>query len=685
MKIYFKPFLYLLSLYVAVCTILRIILISQVPALSFKNVTKIFLIGTVENVLVFAIASFFLWIYLLFISDKKYQKPYGYIIFGFLVLLLFYLIFCNNLLKQYGSVLPEIGIAFVSLKTVLFGIILFFPKLKKSVRYSCYFVVVILYVTSILLNAVSEYFFWGEFGTRYNFIAVDYLVYTTEVIGNIFESYPIMPLFSILFVAALSLSVYIFNRSKGYIDHLPSLAKKIKISLLYTISLFIAVLLLPLINNDIKSGNQYANELRNDGPYQFFKAFSQNHLSYNKFYPVISKSEAYNEIKNQVVGIKNFHFSRSIQDSFPEEKKNIVLISVESLSASYLRHFGNKEELTPFLDSLADEGLLFTNLYATGNRTVRGLEALTLCMPPTPGESIIKQTNNANLFTIGTVLRNKSYSTTFLYGGYSYFDNMKAFYTGNGYKIVDRSNLNPKDITFSNVWGVCDEDMAKECVRVMNKQYFEHTPFFCHWMTVSNHRPFTYPPNKIDISPDSKSRAGGVKYTDYALKKFFHLAQQQPWFNNTVFIIVADHCASSSGKVELPVEKYHIPAIVYSPNFLMPKQENVLMSQIDLMPTVFGLLHFSYKTTFFGENVFSPAYVPRTFLATYQSLGYMRDSILTVLSPPRNAMQYHLKFKMRNGAYESEEVLLKTVDTSLKNQAIGFYQTTADMRELKNK
>ncbi|WP_025764602.1 LTA synthase family protein [Dyadobacter tibetensis] len=126
----------------------------------------------------------------------------------------------------------------------------------------------------------------------------------------------------------------------------------------------------------------------------------------------------------------------------------------------------------------------------------------------------------------------------------------------------------------------------------MNEEARQGKPIFNHWRTVSDHRPFTYPDGKIDIPSDSKSREGGIKYTDYSLKQFFKMSQNESWFANTVFVIVADHCASSAGKTELPMDKYHIPAMIYAPGLVDEGNEDKLMSQIDLMPTLMGLMHF---------------------------------------------------------------------------------------------
>ncbi|MEP6804388.1 MAG: LTA synthase family protein, partial [Flavobacterium sp.] len=270
-----------------------------------------------------------------------------------------------------------------------------------------------------------------------------------------------------------------------------------------------------------------------------------------------------------------------------------------------------------------------------------------------------------------------------MYGGDAFFDNMQDFYSGNGYDIVDKSSFSREEITFSNVWGVCDEDMYNKAIKVMNAEAKQNKPFFNHIMTVSNHRPFTYPNNKIDIPGDIKSRDGGVKYTDYALRKFFTMASKQPWFKNTVFVIVADHCASSAGKTQLPLDKYRIPAFIYDPA-AKPVKYNKLMSQIDLMPTLFGLLNFSYESKFFGQDVLKPDYKPRAFIATYQDLGLIKDNVLTVLSPKQQVKQFDLQINPKPGIAPEYQIYynekcLKTKRTDLINETISFYQTASDM------
>jgi phosphoglycerol transferase MdoB-like AlkP superfamily enzyme len=295
---------------------------------------------------------------------------------------------------------------------------------------------------------------------------------------------------------------------------------------------------------------------------------------------------------------------------------------------------------------------------------------------------VVKRVDNKNKFSTGSLFKQRGYATKFLYGGDAYFDNMGDFFSGNGYDIVDKKAFQPNEISFANIWGVCDEDMANKAIQVMNQEASSGKPFFNHWMTVSNHRPFTYPDGKIDIDAHAKSREGGVKYTDYALRKFFALAEKQPWFKNTVFVILADHCSSSSGKTELPADKYRIPGMIYAPGFIAPKRYTNLMSQIDVMPTVFGLLNFKYTSKFYGQDVLKADYKQRALIATYQDLGLIKDNVLTIISPVKKTKQFQLTLQPKSGIdsdfqlYYEQKPLIKE-RTDLINETISYYQTAS--------
>jgi len=675
--------------YLIVSFLTRIILLFH-PITQSKfsglEILKIFGFGLVSDLFIFVFVGAILWLYLLFLSNSKFKKPYGYIILSVFVVLLIYILSGKSILSEYGGVLPEIGIAFVSLKTIFFAALLFTEKYRKQIRLALFSLTIFLFVLLIIQNAVSEFFFWNEFGVRYNFIAVDYLVYTNAVIGNIMESYPVVPLFASVGILSFAATYIIIKKSKSFLEDLPNFSNKLKIIVVQTLLFGSALLILPVITSQQNSSNVFANELQSNGLQKFYKAFTNSELDYFEFYETLPEEEL---AKFEAIVNMNYkNNTNNITSEGTEIKKNVVLITVESLSEEFMKHYGNQNNITPFLDQLAEESLFFTNLYATGNRTVRGLEAVTLCLPPTPGESVVKRIDNKNKFTTGSVFQSKGYTTKFLYGGDAYFDNMQDFFGGNGYDVIDKSNLKPNEISFSNIWGVCDEDMAKKAIQVMNEEAKTGKPFFNHWMTVSNHRPFTYPEGKISISGTAKSREGGVMYTDYALKQFFKMAKKQAWFKNTVFVIVADHCASSSGKTELPMDKYRIPAFIYAPGFIEPQKVDKLVSQIDLMPTVLGLLNFKYQSKFFGKDVLKTNYIPRAFIATYQDLGYIKDDVLTIISPQKKLKQFDL-IQQKNETLGTkysiiyEEKPKTKTNVKLKNETIAVYQTASYL--LKNK
>ncbi|MCD0475793.1 sulfatase-like hydrolase/transferase [Flavobacterium sp. EDS] len=681
------PFYYLTLFYLLVSFVLRLVLyfhpITE-TSFSFLDTIKIFGLGLVSDVFVFVIASVFLWLYLIFISNSKYLKPTGHIILGIFLALFVYIASGKSILNEYGGALPQIVLIFLGIKIFLFGLLLFLPNYRDKIRFWLFSFVIFLYVLLILQNAISEYFFWNEFGVKYNFIAVNYLVYTNEVIGNIMQSYPVIPLFSALFVIAGTVTYLIVKRTSAYIYNIPSFIEKIKISVLYIVLFAFSLFVIPRLALTENSENTFSDELQSNGLYKFYLAYINSSLDYFKFYKTIPSAQAYGILKEQLVTISGETTLRKIQCDAPESRKNVVLITIESYSAEFMKRYGNKENITPFLDSLADKSLEFTNLYAVGNRTVRGLEAVTLSIPPTAGESVVKRKDNKNKFSTGSIFMKKGYTTKYLYGGDAYFDNMRDFFSGNGYDIVDKSSFTRDEITFSNVWGVCDEDMSNKAIKVMNAEAKLNKPFFNHIMTVSNHRPFTYPNGKIDIPGDAKSRDGGVKYTDYALKRFFAMASKQPWFKNTVFVIVADHCASSAGKTELPLDKYRIPAFIYSPGFVPAQKYNKLMSQIDIMPTLFGLLNFSYESKFYGEDVLKSDYKPRAFIATYQDMGLIKDNVLTILSPKQVVKQFQLKLAPKEGVAPEYQIYydqtpLSKERTDLENETISYYQTASDM------
>jgi len=554
------------------------------------------------------------------------------------------------------------------------------PQRLYGKRWHGVVLVVLVTVCTFLLlfNAVAEWFFWEEFNTRYNFIAVDYLVYTNEVLGNIQQSYPIAWIVTGLMVLCALIVVPLM----GFVKRLPvaepmPFKKRSVVFLGYAV---LPVVLYFTVNakDHQFSNNAYVNELSGNGMYELFAAYLNNELSYDQFYKTISQETSFRDVREMIrtpeATFVNNHpedISRRIAHTGGEKHLNVVLISVESLSGEFMGAFGSTLNITPFLDSLAQQSLFFTNVYATGTRTVRGLEALSLCVPPTPGQSIVRRPHNEHLFSLGKVFAEKGYETKYIYGGYGYFDNMNYFFANNSYTVVDREELDDNEIDYENIWGVADENLFTLAMREIDKSVQnDHKPVFAHVMTTSNHRPYTYPDGRIDI-PSHTGREGAVKYTDYAIGDFIRKASKKPWFDKTVFVIVADHCASSAGKSELPINKYHIPLLVYSPANIAPARMERLMSQIDLGPTLLGLLNFSYVSKFYGYDIFQlePGR-ERVFISTYQNLGFIHDNKMIVLSPQRKMET----FRVTMG---SDKLVPVAEDKMLEEEAIAWYQTAS--------
>lgn len=540
----------------------------------------------------------------------------------------------------------------------------------------------ILLLTTFTMNffmfftGVSLVLFWQEFHTNFNFIAVDYLIYTTEMLDNIWQSYNV-PLYLCLIASFALLATW------GQAHFLPTVEPPRKWRKVFA-GLFCLCALPSLAGSFSQdqwrnkvSLNRYNIELAGNGPYGFVHAFFNNNLDYPSFYVTEKNTVALGNLRTLMASDNSNYtdatgIARRVTNTnaLSSKNPNIIIITVESLSSEFSHAFGGKRDWTPQLDKLAEHSYIFTNMLATGTRTVRGLEAISLSLPPTPGQSILRRPNNENMHTLGTVLGKHNYKSDFIYGGYGYFDNMNAFFEGNGYTIKDRVNI-PKDEIFNDtVWGVADEILFTQVIKSMDEHYSKNEPAFEMVMTTTNHRPFTFPENRVN-SPQGE-REGACRYTDWAIADFLKRSANKPWFNNTVFVIVADHQAGAAGKVELPVSKYQIPCLIFAPHLIKPEKNTRLISQMDLAPTLLGMLGISYNSYFMGQDI---AKVPigreRAFISTYQKLGYIQDNKLVVLDVNKQIHSYEIKNWQKNIYAKIPN------DPTMTKDAIAYYQSAS--------
>lgn len=549
----------------------------------------------------------------------------------------------------------------------------------------------------LVFSFFSEITFWEEFKSRFNFVAVDYLIYTNEVFDNINQSYPLHLIIPAIILFTLSCIFYL-HKTKSF-ERTFQAEENLKNRLLWYIpALAISLIFTYFIeNSDAEwSQNRFNSEISKTGIYSFFAALRNNQMDYNVFYSSINNDNAINLVKNKLRDKSSTYSSdkSSIKRNIignNNPKPNVVLILMESMSSYFMTEFKFPIKITPTLDQLSNESIYFNNLYATGTRTVRGMEAVTLCIPPTPGSSIVKRPNNQNLYTINNIFKEKGYSSNFFYGGDGYFDNMNSFFGGNGFEIYDKSKgsilsdkiktkryqIKENEITFENAWGICDEDIYNKMIKVANEKYAKRKNFFNFIMTTSNHKPYTFPNYKNNYLEPGLNREAAVMYADYALGQFLKNASKQPWFKNTVFVIVADHCASSAGRDEIDVINYHIPAFIYSP-LIKPQKVKKLCSQIDLMPTLFSLLNWNYTSNFFGKNILDSSFEERAFVGTYLKLGLLKKNNKIMVLSNQKKNHYYQWNRKTNG------LTPLPIDKKELEETISYYQS-ADYLFMNNK
>ncbi|MGI9245797.1 MAG: LTA synthase family protein [Steroidobacteraceae bacterium] len=430
------------------------------------------------------------------------------------------------------------------------------------------------------------------------------------------------------------------------------------------------------------SSNRVENELLQNGDSSFFRAARTSDIDYGAYYATREPRLNLDLLAHQL-GQEGTEFTRLPQGRLDRRhaarpdglgRLNVVVVSSESFGAEFSRLHGSKKDWTPNFDGLARQGLWFSNTYASGTRTVRGLEAITASFPPIPTVSILRRPGNRGIATWGEVMNSLGYHSSFLYGGYGYFDDMNSFYEGNGFEVLDRTDIE-RQVRFENVWGVSDEDLFDMAITHFGRQHAAGQPFFSIIMTTSNHKPFTFRPGleQLGIKPKGGGRKAGVKYADYALGYFLREAAKQPWFDDTVFVVVADHGARVYGKAEIPMETYEIPLMIYAPKHLPPRVVDTLMTQIDIAPTVLGLLGLPYEAPFFGVDVLHAPPEPRIALFSHNhDVAIYRDGVLEVFGLGKTVDSFRYDREHRSFSAIAQ-------DPALTALGIAYFQTAAEL------
>ncbi|MFP6806916.1 MAG: LTA synthase family protein [Pseudomonadales bacterium] len=417
------------------------------------------------------------------------------------------------------------------------------------------------------------------------------------------------------------------------------------------------------------SNDQLLNELALNSTYTVLYAIYglKNEGDPSKLYTSMPEAEVISRVRKTSL-IDDSAFSEHRQPTYhqfgPAEagaKKNLVIILEESMGARFIGKLGGLP-LSPKIDALADEGLWFTNLYATGIRSARGIEAVVTGFPPSNARSVLKLgLAQQGFYTMAKTLKEHGYRNYFIYGGESHFDNMSGFLLNNGFDVaIDENDFS--EWKFKGSWGVSDEDLFDRAHSTFEAQ---EGPFFALVFSSSFHSPFEFPEGRIELHDDEhNTKYNAVKYADYAVGYYFDKAKRSNYWGDTIFLVVADHDESPRGSSLVPVSSYHIPGLILGSGVEASVYSEVT-SHIDLMPTLFSLMSIGGSAPYIGHNIFlRPLNYPgRAIMQFGNNHAYMLGDQVVIHRPEKGALQF---------TYSNKALVPTALDKELVKDALAM-------------
>jgi phosphoglycerol transferase MdoB-like AlkP superfamily enzyme len=368
------------------------------------------------------------------------------------------------------------------------------------------------------------------------------------------------------------------------------------------------------------SSNRIANEIAGCGlfnvMYEWRQHFKKKFTALKSIVKLPSPNEAVRRCRSRLSAHGRFTddspnpLVRLTRGATKNTPLNVVLVVMESFTGRLTGCIGGDPAISPEFDKIAAEGVLFEKCYATGERTIQALEGAVCSFPPLPGEGVVKRPQARQGFaSLAEVLKERGYSTLFLYGGQGIFDQMRAFFVANGFdRFIEEKDFT--DPEYRSAWGVSDEDLFRRADQEFRALHAQGRPFFATLLTVSLHSPWDYPSGRIDPLPASTAVPAGFsleelnnfRYADYAIGKFIRDARGAEYFDNTLFVFVGDHGVHLGGRDLVPIDEFRVPALFLAPPHLQAKRIHEVASQIDLPPTIMGIVGGDYRNPFFGND-----------------------------------------------------------------------------------
>jgi phosphoglycerol transferase MdoB-like AlkP superfamily enzyme len=535
---------------------------------------------------------------------------------------------CQILLQ--GVRVDVIQLGLLAIIPVLLSPILATRKLFKVWRGFTYWWVLLSLVLLVFLEAATPGFIL-EYDVRPNRIFVEYLKYPHEVFGMLWQGFKTELIFGLVMtLIAFAAVAKLLNPWRQAEAKWASPA----VWLVWPLVLVLTVLGIrsTLTHRPANPAlfaitqDSMVNSLILNSTYSvFYAAYSLQHEAKSSaIYGKLPREKIFALTGAQEADIPTL---TTLVPSVKRDKPlNLVILLQESLGAGFVESLGGKP-VTPNLERLKNDGIWFTHLYATGTRSVRGIEAVVTGFQPTPSDSTVKlDLSQKNFFTLASLLSKRGYLTEFIYGGESHFDNMRSFFMGNGFQqITDQPDF--KNPVFVASWGASDEDLLNKTHEQLMAHHASGKPFFTLAFSSSNHAPFEFPDGRIELYEQPKATDNNaVKYADYAIGEFFKKAKASPYWNDTVFLVVADHDIRVRGDSLVPIEHFHIPALILG-GAVQPKTVDAIASQIDLPVTVLSLMGIEAQHPMTGKDLSSVSadYRGRALMQYNYNFGWMQQ------------------------------------------------------------
>ena len=351
-------------------------------------------------------------------------------------------------------------------------------------------------------------------------------------------------------------------------------------------------------------------------------------------------------------------------------RPNIVFIFMESMSAKLMQAYGQTKNLTPYLDSLYHQSLVFDNIYSAGIHTNQGMYSTLYSYPTIMKRNAMKGSVIPVYSGLPTVLKDNGYYNLFFMTHESSYDNMNAFFRTNGFDEIHAEENYPKEKVV-NRFGVQDDYLYEYALPVLNERAQSGKPFFSVLLSISNHPAYVIPPYFHPKSEKIEDQI--VEYADWSIQKFMTAAQQQPWFENTIFVLMGDHGKLvGTPECEMPESYNHVPFMIYSKG-IKPRNIANIGGQIDVAPTLLGLLGISYTQNNFGVDLLKEQR-PCIFY-TADNLIAARDSARLYMHAPETGQEFC--YSVQNGTLNSS-----SFDTNfefLKEYVFSMLQATEQL------